>query len=154
MRFLIAPFFAICCLNCAIGQEENPFGDILNRPTTIDILDTDDKLTILLKRSYNATHAEIRSRYNYWLQGIGELSALLDAIDRFHSLRIETAPKRNARRSSEQKLAFAEEIERQCATSKVRFEAIREINQRAATAYRISVELELERLRMGTGQPE
>ena len=149
MRIPFAVVIMILAANPSLGQQVDPYSSILQAPTEIQRSATDEKTIALLKEGYNATHVEIRTRYNYWLQGVGEISGLLDSINRFHSLRLEIEGKANVRRFAEQKLAFAKKIEAQTAKgrSKANFESIRQIDVCSARAFRIAAELELERLR-------
>ena len=149
MRFPFAVVIVLLATSPSIGQQVDPYSSILQSPTEIQRSDNDDRLTLLLKESYNATHTEIRTRYNYWLQGVGEISGLLDSIKRFHSIRLELEAKADKRKFVEQKLAFAKTIEAQTAKgkSKARYEAIREIEECSARAFRIATELGLEELR-------
>jgi hypothetical protein len=146
--------FAFICIvasdNCAFAQEENPFKDILKAPAELKIAEDDDKPTALRKQLYNAAHAEIRTRYNYWLQGVGEIDGLLDSVNRFHNVREEIEPKSDPRRNLEQKIAYFLELEKQSTTiqlTNAKLHAHREIDKREATSFRIAAQLELERLK-------
>ena len=149
MRLPFAAVIVILAANPSLGQQFDPYSSILQAPTEIQRSDTDKRMMALLKEGYNATHVEIRTRYNYWLQGLGDISGLLDSINRFHLLRLEIEGEPDVRRFAEQKLAFAKEIEAQTARgkSKAKFEAIREIDECSTRAFRIAAELELERLK-------
>jgi hypothetical protein len=151
MRFFAIALVAMCTVNSAYAQEDNPFANILKTKTELKSVGTDDKVTELLKQSYNATHAEIRTRYNYWLQGVGEFDGLLDSINRFQSIRVEVEGKPDARRFAEQKVSFAKEIEKQSDTAKSNghLAAQGDIDKRAATSFRLAAELEVERLKSG-----
>ncbi|QDT88819.1 hypothetical protein [Gimesia algae] len=149
MRFPFAIVIVILAASPSMGQQADPYSTILQSPSEIERSDTDDRTIMLMKESYNATHTEIRTRYNYWLQGVGEISGLLDSVKRFHLIRLEIEGKADKRKFVEQKLAFAKTIEAQTAKgkSKAEYEALREIEKCSARAFRIAVELELERLR-------
>ncbi len=50
MRFLILPVVSIIAVSdSALAQGENPFADVLRRPTVIQVLNADDVQTKLLK---------------------------------------------------------------------------------------------------------
>lgn len=124
------------------AQIKNPYADVLQRPTTIAVNDNDSQQTTLLKRSFNAAHNEMRIRYNYWLQGVGEIGGLLSAIERFHQTRLEVGPAASEIAFVEQKLTFARRIETQCKKekSKARKESLRAIDEASAIAFRIRTE--------------
>jgi len=153
MRFFILVLVLMVSLaNSAVAQIENPFADVLKRSAEIQAVDTDSQQTTLLKQSFNAAHKEMRIRYNYWLQGIGEIDGLLQSIDRLHNIRLEVGPAANELAFVEQKLGFAREIETQCekANSK-KTKAIREIDEATATAFRIRAELQIVKLKAVVG---
>lgn len=147
--FILALVMIVAFANSAAAQIENPFADVLKRPIEIEVVDTDSQQTTLLKQSFRAAHKEMRIRYNYWLQGVGEIDGLLQSIDRLHKMRLEAGPGASELAFVEQKLAFAQEIETQCekANSKAKYEAIREIDEASATAFRIRTELEIVKLK-------
>ena len=150
MRFFILAMVAMVVFaDAAVAQHENPFADVLLKSTKIEVVDTDDEQTVLLKQSFNAAHREMRLRYNYWRQGVGEIDGLLGSIDRLHKLRLEVGPAGSEVAFVEQKIAFAMEIESHCKkeNSKAKYEAIRDIDEASAMAYRIRAELELAKLR-------
>ncbi len=151
--FILAVTLTVAFANSAVAQIENPFADVLKRAAEIEVVDTDGRHTTLLKQSFNTAHKEMRIRYNYWLQGVGEIDGLLQSIDRLHKIRLEVGPAANELAFVEQKLAFAREIETQCAkaNSKAKYEAIREIDEASATAFRIRAELEIEKLKAVVG---
>jgi len=154
MRFFILVLVLMVSLaNSAVAQIENPFADVLKRSAEIQVVDTDSQQTTLLKQSFNAAHKEMRIRYNYWLQGIGEIDGLLQSIDRLHNIRLEVGPAANELAFVEQKLVFAREIETQCekANSKEKSKAIREIDEATATAFRIRAELQIVKLKAVVG---
>lgn len=113
-------------------------------------MENDDERTTLLKRCYNAAHNEMRLRYNYWLQDVGEIDAFLASIDRLHKIRIEVGPATNEVAFIEQKLSFAKEIEALCekANSKTKNEALREINEASVSSFRLHIKLELAKLKL------
>jgi hypothetical protein len=149
--FLLVAFVA---LHWSAVQAADPFVDILNQVTEIGPAAADEKTTALLKQGYNATHAEIRVKYNYWLQGTGSADGLIAAIDRFHALRLEIEPGIDRRECARQKLAFAREIEKRCpeTRSQNKYQALCEIDEAAAKSFRLAAELEFERLSMGVSE--
>ena len=150
MRFLILPVMAIITFsNSALTQGENPFAEVLRRPTVIEVLDADDVQTKLLKQCFNAAHNEMRLRYNYWQQGIGDIDCFLQSIERLHKMRLEVSPDLGEIACVQQKLAFIEDIESQVAkgNSNAEYEAVREINEASVTAFRVRTELEIAKLK-------
>jgi hypothetical protein len=151
--FILVVALIVSSSNSAVAQIENPFADVLKRSTEIEVVDTDGQQTALLKQSFNAAHKEMRIRYNYWLQGVGEIDGLLQSIDRLHNIRLEVSPAASELAFVEQKLGFAREIETQCekANSKAKYAAIREIDEASATAFRIRAELQIVKLKAVVG---
>jgi len=150
MRFLILPVVSIIALsNSALAQGENPFADVLRRPTVIEVLDADDVQTKLLKQCFNAAHNEMRFRYNYWQQDIGDIDCFLQSIERLHKMRLAVSPDLSEIACVQQKLAFIKDIESQCAkgNSRAESEAVREINEASVTAFRVRTELEIAKLK-------
>jgi hypothetical protein len=150
MRFFILAVISIPAFsNSAFTQIKNPLADVLMTPAEIKLVDSDDRETTLLKQSFNAAHHEMRIRYNYWLQDIGDIAGLLHSIDRLHELRLAIGPATSELEFLEQKLAFAKELETHCekANSKAKSEAVRQIDEASTKAFRIRTELEIARLK-------
>ncbi len=78
--------------NFAGAQVNNPFADVLKSPSELKVDEKDDEPTALMKRCFNAAHNEMRIRYNYWLQDVGEIDGFLASIERLHKVRIEMGP--------------------------------------------------------------
>lgn len=149
MRTILLTIIATLAFSTsAFAQSENPFNDALNRPVVL-LVENDNKPTTLLKRSFNAAHNEMRIRYNYWLQGIGEIEGLLTSIDQLHRLRVEIGPTASELEFIGQKLAFVKEVESHCekVNSKAKYEAIRQIDEASVAAFRMRIELELVKLK-------
>ncbi len=152
MRLILLAVVATLAFSIsAHAQNENPFDDVLNTPAVLKVAENDDQKAGLRKQCFNAAHNEMRIRYNYWLQGIGEIDGLLASIAQFHKLRAEIGPTASEIEFVEQKLAFVKEIESHCAkaNSKAKFEALRQINEANVVALRLRVELELVKLKIG-----
>ncbi len=150
MRLSLYFVMAVIGLSSSVeAHVDNPFADVLARPTEIKVLDTDDEQTRLLKQCFNAAHNEMRQRYNYWLQGIGDIDGFLNSIDRLQKARIEISPDTSEIVCVQEKLAFIREIEAQCKkeNSKAKYESIRVINEASAKAFRVRTELELAKLK-------
>ena len=143
-------------LQGAVAYAADPFSEILKRRTVIAPAEGDDKMTELLKLGYNAVHAEIRVKYNYWQQGVGDADGLIGAIERFHALRLQIEPGADRRECLRQKLAFARQIEEECPKTKSqsKYQALCEIDEAAAKSFRLAAELELQQLTMGAGETE
>ena len=149
MRALLLSVVSIVAFaNSAVAQIENPFANVLKSPTELKVIENDDPQTVLLKKTFNASHREMRVRYNLWFQDIGDINVLLQSIERLHKFRLEIGPTTREIAFVEQKLAFAKELETHCekANSKANFESIRAINEASANAFRIRAELELLKL--------
>jgi len=149
MRALLLSVVSIVAFaNSAVAQIENPFANVLKSPTELKVIENDDPQTVLLKKTFNASHREMRVRYNLWFQDIGDINVLLQSIERLHKFRLEIGPTTSEISFVEQKLAFAKELETHCekANSKANFESIRAINEASANAFRIRAELELLKL--------
>ena len=116
--FILAVMLIVVFANSAVAQIENPFADVLKESAEIEVVDSDSLETTLLKHSFNAADKEMRIRYNYWCQGVGEIDGLLQSIDRLHKIRLEVGPAASELAFVEQKLAFAKEIETQCAKAR------------------------------------
>ena len=87
---------------------------------------------------------------------MGDVDGLLDSITRFQAVRAAIEPKPHPRRFAEQKVAFAGEIEKRCATiklSKSKYQALIDIDTSAATSYRIQAELDLAKLKRSEAGP-
>lgn len=153
MRIPLLFVAAVIGFSSSVGaQIKNPFANILGRPAEIKVLDTDDEQARLLKQCFNAAHNEVRQRYNYWLQGIGEIDGFLHSIDRLQSIWIEVSPDTGEIACVKQKLAFIKKIETQCekGNSKAKYEALRVINEASVIAFRVRTELELAKLKRVT----
>ena len=148
--FILAVVSIIAFSKPVIAQVENPFADVLKTPVEIKVTDSDDRHAALLKQSFNAAHKEMRIRYNYWIQDVGEIDGLLNSIDRLHKIQLEIDPATSELAVVQWKLAFAKEIETQCEkeSSKAKYEAIRQINEASAKAFRIRTELDLVKLEL------
>ena len=160
-KFMRFPLYFVAAVigfsSSAVAQIDNPFADVLARPAEIKVLDTDDEQTRLLKQCFNAAHNEMRQRYNYWLQDVGDIDGFLHSIDRLHKIRIEISPDTSEIACVQQKLAVIREIEAHCekGNSKAKYESLRVINEASANAFRIRTELELAKLkRVTTSSPE
>ena len=153
MRFILLIAVSTFVLaNSAYAQIHNPLADVLRSPSELKVAESDDQPTALMKRCFNAAHKEMRVRYNYWLQDIGEIDGFLASIERLHKIRIEMGPATNEITFVEQKLAFAKEIESLCekANSKTKREALRQINEASTAAFRVHTELELAKLKIAS----
>ena len=149
MRLITTFIVTVCAFNVSIAQE-NPYENIVMRGhPPMDVVEGDDKTRTLLKQGYNATFAEVRIGFDQWCFGNAELDGLLESLDRFQVYRVELEGEMDKLKFATQKLAFVKDIEDRCAKgkSKARFESIRIMDELRATSYRISTELEIERLK-------
>ncbi len=100
-----------------------------------------EKLQIKL---LNATNHELRHRYTFWLQGIGNIEGLIAAIDRYHNARIDANPTSKVDALLAEKLDLAKRIEKQAILiSEVKRGAEHATAPIATHAYRLSVDLEI-----------
>lgn len=151
LRIVLSSLALIAAGNLATAQD-SPYEKI---PTRVGqpmlISDGDEEGRALLKECYNVTYAEIQIRYNYWLQGIGDVDDLLDNLIRFQEYRIELEGEMDKLKFAEQLLAFVKELEEQCkrGKSKIQFESDRTTQEARIRSFLSATKLEVARLREG-----
>lgn len=100
-----------------------------------------------LKLEYmKAANTELRSRYTYWLQGMGSFEDLTTSIDRYHDARANGIPMADTESLLAEKLNLAKRIEKQAG---IIYEKKRSaeyaIAPKAAKTYRLRIEIEIAR---------
>jgi hypothetical protein len=111
----------------------------------LDVSDSDDALTKLLKERYNAVQQELRSRYVYWLQDAESLPHVYDAARRVIEARFEAGGARSDIVTIlREKLAFAKVVEKQAEGLQKKYRGARHFSDMdCATYFRATAELEL-----------
>lgn len=151
MRYLIVCLSALSFCSAAVAQDQNPLATALRKSAKIPVLEADDKLTRLLKKSHNAALEEFRQKHNYWVQGDSSADDVLKAMDRLQELRREVRSETDERKLLEQKISFAKRMEKEAAAIRRTYgqESLRQLGKATAAAYRAAAELQLARLDAG-----
>jgi hypothetical protein len=155
MRLFSLAIVVAAAFHGGIARGEDAYSDILLRPTVLAPDAGDDKAAALLKELFNATHAEVRIKYNYWQQGVGNADGLIDAIERFHTVRLEREPMGDHHEFLRQQIAFVKKLEGECPGTKSnsKYQALVEIDEAALKSFRLASELALTRLG-DSGEPK
>ena len=140
----------------AVAQQPDPYLTI-GEPHVMNLLADDSEITKLQKQYYDACHSELRIRFNYWNQGVGEVENLFQALDRFHEYCVSCDAVPDKKLWLKYKVNFAERIESQTSNgirAKRLTQAKFNIEKASCTAYLTRHKLQLARIRIRSKSKE
>lgn len=93
-----------------------------NRPAILglrplQVLETESELEGLRKKSFNATHKEIRARINLWRQELASIDGVIDSIKRLQKLRLAMEPMPDELAFAKEELELASHLDRMASAS-------------------------------------
>jgi hypothetical protein len=147
--------FVMCLPATLIAQDKDDLSiqekdwPDMAKSVQIKIEDSHNEMEKLQIRLLKATNDELRHRYTFWLQGIGNIDGLINAIDRYHNARIDVNPTANVDALLAEKLDLAIRIEKQAKILSEEKRGAEHASAPIATyAYRISVDLDIAKRKM------
>jgi hypothetical protein len=129
-----------------------PFAQVEN----IQINPNDKPITKLLKQRHNAVLLELRRRYTYWLQNVGELSHLTETARRLMAARLAIGGVENDRVRMLKELAELSQVfEAQAGILSEKYRGAKaSVDVAHATSFRLDIEIELLQDKAGNAKGE